>query len=110
MGLFGLSAYAAEQRFKEVGIRKVMGASELNIFKLLSREQLKLVAIAVIAAWPAGYLIMRLYLRNFPYRTSIGVEIFALSALLAFLIAFLTVFSQSLKASRIDPVGAIKYE
>ena len=110
MGLFGLSAYAAEQRFKEVGIRKVMGATELNIFKLLSREYLKLVAIAVVTAWPAGYFVMGMFLQNYPYRTSIGIEIFIFSALLAFIIAFLTVFSQSLKASRIDPVGAIKYE
>ena len=110
MGLFGLSAHAAEQRFKEVGIRKVMGATELNIFQLLSREHLKLVAIAVVAAWPAGYFVMRMYLQNYPYRTSIGIGIFVVSALLAFVIAFLTVLSQSLKASRIDPVGAIKYE
>jgi putative ABC transport system permease protein len=110
MGLFGLSAQAAEQRFKEVGIRKVIGATELNIFKLLSREHLKLVAVAVVFAWPAGYFTMHLFLQNYPYRTSIGIEIFIFSALLAFIIAFLTVFSQSLKASLIDPVGAIKYE
>jgi putative ABC transport system permease protein len=110
LGLFGLAAYSVEQRIREVGIRKVFGASTSDIFSLLSKEHLKLIAIANIIAWPLGYFAMRGFLQNYPFRTSLGIEIFLLSALAAFVIAFITVFSQTFKASRANPAEILKYE
>jgi putative ABC transport system permease protein len=110
LGLLGLAAYAVEQRGKEIGIRKVMGATGPNIFILLSGEHVKLVALAVCIAWPVGYTAMSRFLQGYPYRTSIGIETFLLSALSAFAFAFLTIFSLSLKAARIEPAEMLKYE
>ncbi len=110
LGLFGLAAYSVEQRIREVGIRKVFGASTSDIFRLLSKEHLKLIAISNIIAWPLGYFAMRGFLQNYPFRTSLGIEIFLLSAVAAFGIAFITVFSQTFKASRANPAEILKYE
>jgi len=110
LGLFGLAAYSVEQRIKEVGIRKVLGASIGDIISLLSKEYLKLIAIANIFAWPLGYFVMRMFLQNYPYRTSLGFEIFLMSAAAGFGIAFLTVFYQTLKAARSNPADTLKYE
>ncbi len=110
LGLFGLVAYSVEQRIKEVGIRKVLGASAADIIGLLSKEHLKLIAIANIFAWPLGYFAMRAFLQNYPYRTSLGIEIFLMSAAAGFGIAFLTVFYQTLKAARANPADTLKYE
>jgi putative ABC transport system permease protein len=110
LGLFGLAAYSVEQRIKEVGIRKVLGARVADIFGLLSKEHLKLIAIANIFAWPLGYFAMRMFLQNYPFRTSLGIEIFLMSATAAFGIAFLTVFYQTFKAARTDPADTLKYE
>ena len=110
LGLFGLAAYSVEQRVKEVGIRKVLGASIGDIFGLLSKEHLKLIAIANIIAWPLGYFSMRTFLQNYPFRTSLGIEIFLMSAAAAFGIAFLTVSYQTFKAARTDPADTLKYE
>jgi len=110
LGLFGLAAYSVEQRVKEVGIRKVLGASGKDIIGLLSREYLKLIAIANIIAWPLGYFSMRTFLQNYPFRTSLGIEIFLMSAAAAFGIAFLTVSYQTFKAARTNPADTLKYE
>jgi putative ABC transport system permease protein len=110
LGLFGLAAFAAEQRTKEIGIRKVVGASVSGLILLFSREFLKWVLAANLIAWPVVYFVMRRWLQNFAYRTSIGVGTFFLSAGLALLIAFLTVSYQSVKAALADPVKAIRYE
>jgi putative ABC transport system permease protein len=110
LGLFGLAAFAAEQRLKEVGIRKVFGATTTDVFNMLSKEHLKLIAISNVIAWPLGYFIMRIYLQNYPFRVSLGIEIFLLSAFAAFAIAFITVFSHTFKASRADPAELLKYE
>ena len=110
LGLFGLAAYSVEQRIKEVGIRKVLGATVGDIIGLLSKEHLKLIAISNIVAWPLGYFAMRMFLQNYPYRTSLGIEIFLISAAAAFGIAFLTVFYQTFKAARTDPADTLKYE
>jgi putative ABC transport system permease protein len=110
LGLFGLAAYSVEQRVKEVGIRKVLGASIGDIFGLLSKEHLKLIAIANIVAWPLGYFAMRAFLQNYPFRTSLGIEIFLMSAAAAFGIAFLTVFYQTFKTARTNPADTLKYE
>jgi len=110
LGLFGLAAYSVEQRIKEVGIRKVLGASVADIIRLLSREHLKLIAIANIIAWPLGYFAIRMFLQNYPFRTSLGIEFFLMSAAAAFGIAFLTVLYQAFKAARTNPSDTLKYE
>ncbi len=110
LGLFGLAAYSVERRIKEVGIRKVLGATAPDIFGLLSREQLTQIAISNLIAWPLGYFAMRNFLQNYPFRASLGIEIFLVSALAAFGIAFLTVFYQAFKAARSNPADTLKYE
>jgi putative ABC transport system permease protein len=110
LGLFGLSAYSAEQRTKEIGIRKVLGASTSNVTMLLVREFTKWVLLAVLIAWPVGYYIMNTWLQNFAYRIGLGVDTFLLSALLALVIAIITVAYQAVKAAVANPVDSLKYE
>ena len=110
LGLFGLAAFTAEMRTKEIGVRKVLGASVPNIFFLLSREFTRWVAAANLIAWPVAFFAMRLWLKNFAYRTTIGVVPFILSAALALLIACLTVSYQSVRAAVTNPVQALRYE
>jgi putative ABC transport system permease protein len=110
LGLFGLAAYAAEQRTKEIGIRKVLGASVANLMGLLSQDFLRLVLIANLIAWPVAYLAMTKWLANFAYRIDIGWWTFALAGGLALLIALLTVSTQAIKAALANPVEALRYE
>ena len=110
LGLFGLSSYITEQRTKEVGIRKVLGASVPNIYFLLSKSILALVAIATIISWPLTYYMMTNWLENFAYRISFNQIFFIISGIIAFVIAQITVTSQALKAARSNPVKSIKYE
>ncbi len=110
MGLFGLSIYSAELRIKEIGVRKVLGASIPNIVLLLSKEFTKWVLVACVFALPLAYYAMNQWLENFAYRKSIGVEIFVLSALIATLIAVITVSYQSVKAAVANPVDSLRYE
>lgn len=110
LGLFGLASFTAEQSTKEVGIRKVLGASAAKIVFLLSKEFSKWVLLANIIAWPLAYFAMEKWLHNFAYRTTMGIEIFILSGLLAFLTALLTVSYQAVKAASANPVDALKYE
>ncbi len=110
LGLLGLASYEAEQRTKEIGIRKVLGASGPKIFLLLSKEFLKWVVLANIIAWPIAYMIIRQWLREFAYRVNIGITIFVFATVLALAIAILTVSYQSIKAARTNPVNALKYE
>ena len=110
LGLFGLASFIAEQRTKEIGIRKVMGAPIFGIVYLLSKEFTKWVLIANIIAWPIAYYAARKWLENFAYRTNIAWEIFLLSAALALLIALLTVSYQAIRAATANPVDALRYE
>ena len=110
LGLFGLAAFTAEQRTKEIGVRKVLGASIPRIILLLSREYAKWVLIANIIAWPVSYFVMRSWLQDFDYRISLSWHIFALSAVLSLLIAQLTVSFQAFKAARTNPVDCLRYE
>jgi putative ABC transport system permease protein len=110
LGLFGLASFMAEQRTKEIGIRKALGASVGNIILLLSREFTKLVLVATIIAWPIAYFTMNQWLQNFAYRPGIGWWVFVFSAGLTIIIAFLTVSYQSIKAATANPVKALKYE
>jgi ABC-type antimicrobial peptide transport system permease subunit len=110
LGLLGLASFAAEQRTKEIGIRKVLGATSPQITFLIYREFILLLGVANLVAWPVSYLVMRGWLQDFAYRTGISAVIFILAALAAVLSAFLTVGYQAFKASRANPVKALRYE
>ncbi len=110
LGLFGLASFTAEQRTKEIGIRKALGATISGIILLLSKEFTKWVLVANIIAWPIAYIAMNRWLQNFAYRINIGLGTFVLSALLAFIIALLTVGYQAIRAARANPVEALRYE
>ena len=110
LGLIGLAAFSAERRTKEIGVRKVLGASTPGIALLLAREFTKWVIAANLIAWPAAFFGMRQWLQNFAYRTSIGVEPFLVSAALAVSIALVTVSFQSVKSAVSDPVRSLRYE
>ena len=110
LGLFGLTAFTAEQRTKEIGIRKAMGASSFTIVRLLSTEFVKFIIIAfVLSIYPAYYFISG-WLENFAYRIDINWWVFLLSGTLALIIALFTVSIQSIKASRLDPATTLRYE
>jgi len=110
LGLFGLSAFMAEQRKKEVGVRKVLGASARSIIALLSKDFLTLVILSLVIAFPIAYWIMHSWLQNFDYRIGISWYIFAAAALLALLIAFATVSFQAIRAARANPVRSLRME
>ena len=110
LGLFGLAAFSAEQRTKEIGIRKVMGASITNIVTLLSKDFMKLVAVAIVIACPVAWYVMDKWLQNFAYRTSISVLVFVITALIAVLIALFTISFQAIRAALANPVNNLRTE
>jgi len=110
LGLFALATFTAERRTKEIGVRKVMGASSFDIFTLLSSEFTRWVALAYLIALPLGWYFARQWLRDFEYQTSISFWIFAAAALIALLIALVTVSYQALRAAFSNPVEALRYE
>ncbi|RJP63618.1 MAG: ABC transporter permease [Ignavibacteriales bacterium] len=110
LGLFGLAAFVTEKRIKEIGIRKVLGASIFEIVILLSKEFTKWVLLANIIAWPVAYLVMNNWLQDFSYRIELSWTIFIISALLALIIALTTVSYQAIKAAMANPVESLKYE
>ncbi len=109
-GLFGLISFSVEQRIKEVGIRKVLGASVTSVSILLSKEFVKLVLIANIIAWPVSYFVMNKWLQDFAYRTNISWIIFVLACGITLLIAMATVSFQAIRAATANPVESLKYE
>ena len=110
LGLFGLAAFMAESRVKEIGVRKVLGASITNITMLLSRDFVKLVITAVIIATPVAWWLGSQWLTKFDYRISISAWVFIIAGLLAILIALITVSYQSIKAARANPVTNLRSE
>jgi len=110
LGLFGLVSFVTQQRFKEIGIRKVLGASVFEIVVLLSKEFTKWVIYANIVAWPIAYYVMNNWLQNFAYRTTIGWSVFVLSGVIALIIALATVSVQAVKAAIANPVEALHYD
>jgi putative ABC transport system permease protein len=110
LGLLGLASYLAAKRTREIGIRKVLGASLSQIMILLSTEFTGAIALANLIAWPAAFYLMNKWLANFAYRIDLGIGVFALSAVLALGVALITVGWQSLKAAASDPVISLKYE
>ena len=110
LGLFGLAAFTSEQRHKEIGIRKVLGASVVGIMSLLSREFLKLVLIAFCIAAPLAYFGMDRWLSDFAYRTDLSLMTFVLSGVLAIAVAWITMSYQTMRAARSNPVNALRSE
>ncbi|NBA85782.1 FtsX-like permease family protein [Emticicia sp. CRIBPO] len=110
LGLFGLATFTAEQRIKEIGVRKVLGANVSQIVALLSKDFIKLVLIACLIAFPVGYWLMNKWLQDFEYKISLSWLVFAGSALSAVLVALMTVSYQAIKAALMNPVKSLKSE
>jgi len=110
LGLFGLASFTAEQRTKEIGIRKVMGASVANVVLLLSRQFTKWVLLANVIAWPLVFFAMRTWLQNFAYRIDLGLGVFVLSGVIALGMALLSVSMKAVKAATANPVQSLRYE
>lgn len=110
LGLFGLAVFSAEQRTKEIGIRKVLGAAQGSIVVLLSRDYLRLIPLSLLVALPAGWLIMNMWLQNFVYRISISWWMFVLAGGMAVLIAFITISYQSVKSAFANPLKCLRTE
>ena len=110
LGLFGLAAYAAERRTKEIGVRKVMGATIPGLMALLSKDFIGLVLISILLAWPLAYFMTMRWLEGFAYKIEFGLGIIVSTALIAMLIAVLTVSYQAFKVALANPVKALRYE
>ncbi len=110
LGLFGLASFMAEQKAKEIAIRKILGASVRKILARLSLEFLKLVGLATILAWPTAYFIMNAWLRNFAYRAALNLWTFLIAGGVALTIAFLSVAAQAFRAAVSDPVNSLRHE
>jgi putative ABC transport system permease protein len=110
LGLFGLATFSAEQRTKEIGIRKVLGASVSGVVALLSKDFLKLVLVAVVIASPLAWYGMNKWLENFSYRVTISWPVFVLTTALAVFIALLTISFQAIKAATMNPVKNLRTE
>lgn len=110
LGLFALVAFTAEQRTKEIGIRKVLGATALNIMRLLTKEFVILIAVANVIAWPVAFLVMKDWLMEFSYRVSLSLWVFVGAGLLTLSIALLTVSFQAVRAALADPTASLRYE
>lgn len=109
-GLFGLTSFTIEQRTKEIGIRKVMGANVTDIAKLLSKDFLKLLLLANILAWPIAWYFMEKWLESFAFRIHIAIWVFLLAAGLAIVLALTTILFKSIKAAKINPVNSLRWE
>ena len=110
LGLFGLAAFTAERRTKEIGIRKVLGASINNIISLIAQEFLWMVFLSIIIATPIAWIFMSKWLQNFAYRVSLNWWIFGLAGMTALLIALATVSIQAIKAALMNPVKSLRTE
>jgi putative ABC transport system permease protein len=110
LGLFALASYTAEQRTKEIGIRKVMGATVGNISMLLSKDFLVLAFAAVVIAWPVSWYALQWWLKSFAFRAPMDWWLFALSGVVAIGIAWLTVIFQAIRAARLDPANSLRHE
>jgi len=110
LGLFGLASFTAERKTKEIGIRKVLGASVGQLFILLSKDFIKLIVLANLLTWPVVWYVINQWLQGFAYRTSLGWAMFMLTAIAALLIALITVSLQTIKAALANPVDSLRYE
>ncbi|HEX3081581.1 MAG TPA: FtsX-like permease family protein, partial [Puia sp.] len=109
-GLFGLASFTAEQRVKEIGVRKVLGASVLNLWKLLSKDFVILVLISCVIAMPIAGYFMNEWLKSYQNKTSIGVGVFVLVVVMSLAITLITVSFQAIKAAMANPVKSLRTE
>jgi len=110
LGLFGISSYSVQLRVKEIGIRKTLGASLLNIIQILSRSYLVWILAANLIALPLGWIYVRNWLQNFAYRTPIGISAFLITLLISMGLAWLTVSYHAIRAASANPVESLRYE
>jgi ABC-type antimicrobial peptide transport system permease subunit len=110
LGLFGLASFMAEQRTKEIGIRKVLGASVSQVTVLLCREFFLLVLLANLIAWPVAYFVMKNWLQNYAYHTGLGLYIFVAAMAAALVVAVISVSFQAIRAAVANPVDSLRYE
>jgi ABC-type antimicrobial peptide transport system permease subunit len=110
LGLFGLAAFMATRRSKEIAIRKVMGATNVSIIGILSKEFTILIVLANVIAWPLGFFVMSRWMENFAYHTSVGVRIFLVAGAAALAIAMLTVSYQTFRAATANPTDRLRNE
>lgn len=110
LGLFGLSSFIADRRTKEIGIRKILGASVPKIVTILNKSFIKWVLLANLFAWPAAWYVMNRWLQNFAYRIDLSWWMFVLAAVLALLIALIIISFQTVKAALKNPVDSLRYE
>jgi len=110
LGLFGLTSFTAEQRTKEIGIRKALGSSVTGIFYIISKEIIVLVCISTVIAWPAVYYIANNWLQNYPYKIGLGIMDFIIGFAIALTIALLTITYKTLKVASINPAQSLRYE
>jgi putative ABC transport system permease protein len=110
LGLYGLIAFAAAQRTKEVGIRKVLGASIFNIVSLFAKESAILIVIAFVIAAPVGYYVMHSWLENFAYQVGFGLQVFLVAIAASFMIAAITIAYQAIRAAVANPVRSLRSE
>lgn len=110
LGLFALTSYTVSKKFKEIGIRKTFGASIKSIIYKLNRDIIRWVLFTNIIAWPIAYFVMNDWLQNYPYRVDINWGYFVLASIISLMIALITISFQAIKAARMNPVDAIRYE
>jgi putative ABC transport system permease protein len=110
MGLFASSLFMVEARIKEIGIRKVVGATNLQVLRMITKNFTKWMIAANLIAYPIAYVVMSRWLENFAYRTSLNWWIFALAGVIALLIGLLTVSWQAVRAATTNPVKSLRYE
>jgi putative ABC transport system permease protein len=110
LGLFGLASFSAEQRTKEIGIRKVLGATVSDITMILSREFVMLVVVSNVLAWPVSYYVMNKWLQSFAYRVDVSWWVFVVAGATALVVALLTVSWQAIRAALANPVESLRYE
>jgi putative ABC transport system permease protein len=110
LGLFGLAAFTAEKRKKEIGVRKVMGASTMGILTLVSKDFVRLIIISIVIAMPLAWYFANNWLKSYAYQTNLSWWIFAISGILLILIAVITVGYQAFKAATANPVDSLKSE
>ena len=110
LGLLGLSAFTVERRTKEIGIRKILGASGSAIVMMVSKQITRWIIVSNLIAWPVSYLIMRRWLQEFAFRTNLGILLFAGSGGIVLIVGGITVMVQALAAARSNPVDVLRYE
>ena len=110
IGLFGLAAFVAENRTKEIGIRKVVGASVFNLTGLMLKDFVKWILFAIIIAVPMAYYAINIWLENFAYRIDVGWMVFAVSGIIALVVALMTVSVHAIRAALANPVESLRYE